>query len=59
MTVKMKHSDLERAVKEYIEKLFPNVTVKDIAYSRKQKGDSVVVEAEVEHKESTVSEGEK
>ncbi len=59
MTVKMKHSDLERAVKEYIEKLFPNIMVKDIAYSRKQKGDSVVVEAEVEHKEFTASEGEK
>jgi hypothetical protein len=59
MIVKLKISDVERAVKEYVEKLFPNVLTEGITYSKKQKGDSVVVEVEVkpQEKAKTIVEG--
>ena len=51
MVVKLKVSDVQRAVQEYVAKLFPGVEIGDITYSKKQKGDSVVVEVAVEPQE--------
>ena len=49
MTVKLKEEDVARAVKEYIEKLFGNVTVKGTTYHKKTKAENgVIVEAEIE-----------
>jgi len=48
MVVKLKKDDLEQAVREYIRKLFPDVIVRDMQYSKATKGNSVVVEVEVQ-----------
>ena len=48
MVIKLKKADIDRAVKEYIEKLFVGSQVTDVTYHRRTKSeDSVLVEAEI------------
>ena len=54
MIIKLKQNDVSRAIKEYIEKLFGDITVKGSTYHRKTKGEGgVIIEVEVEKKEKT------